>query len=158
MPSGFPFLEFRWKCRIGKVLTGDGPGKPKDSHIEPTEDERESVLARYGPPWTVPEQTSTPVGKPLNTSRPAFFPKTNLHGITLGWNVQGTAQDELFAAVEGTSFQTRIILDRMAEQGVRIKRVINAGRIPQKNNLLNQIYANVLGETGFSCRAKPWPV
>jgi L-ribulokinase len=69
----------------------------------------------------------------------------NLRGITLGWNLQSTAQDELFAAIEGTAFHTRIILDRMAEHGVSIKRVINAGGIPQKNNMLNQIYANVLG-------------
>jgi L-ribulokinase len=68
----------------------------------------------------------------------------NLRGITLGWNLQSTAQDELFAAIEGTAFHTRIILDRMAEHGVHIKRVINAGGIPQKNNVLNQIYANVL--------------
>ncbi|MGB9465775.1 MAG: ribulokinase [Candidatus Acidiferrum sp.] len=68
----------------------------------------------------------------------------NLRGITLGWNLQSTAQDELFAAIEGTAFHTRIILDRMAEHGVHIKRVINAGGIPQKNNVLNQVYANVL--------------
>src|SRR5271168_1909378 len=68
----------------------------------------------------------------------------NLRGITLGWNLQSTAQDELFATIEGTAFHTRIILDRMAEHGVNIQRVINAGGIPQKNNVLNQIYANVL--------------
>jgi L-ribulokinase len=33
----------------------------------------------------------------------------------------------------------------MEEHGVPIKRVINAGGIPQKNNVLNQVYANVLG-------------
>jgi L-ribulokinase len=69
----------------------------------------------------------------------------NLRGVTLGWNLQSTAQDELFAAIEGTALHTRIILDRMAEHGVDIKRVINAGGIPQKNNVLNQIYANVFG-------------
>lgn len=69
----------------------------------------------------------------------------NLRGITLGWNLQSTAQDELFAAVEGTAFHTRVILDRMSEHGVEIKRVINAGGIPQKNDVLNQVYANVLG-------------
>jgi L-ribulokinase len=42
----------------------------------------------------------------------------NLRGITLGWNLQSTAQDELFAAIEGTAFHTRVILDRMAEHGV----------------------------------------
>jgi len=69
----------------------------------------------------------------------------NLRGVTLGWNLQTTAQDELFAAIEGTAFHTRVILDRMAAHGVQIKRVINAGGIPQKNNVLNQVYANVLG-------------
>jgi L-ribulokinase len=69
----------------------------------------------------------------------------NLRGITLGWNLQSTAQDELFAAMEGTAFHTRVILDRMAEHGVHIKRVINAGGIPQKNDALNRVYANVLG-------------
>ncbi len=69
----------------------------------------------------------------------------NLRGITVGWNLQSTAQDELFAAIEGTAFHTRVILDRMAEHGVHIKRVINAGGIPQNNHILNQVYANVLG-------------
>jgi L-ribulokinase len=69
----------------------------------------------------------------------------NLRGVTLGWNLQTTAQDELFAAIEGTAFHTRVILDRMAEHGVSIQRVINAGGIPQKNYVLNQVYANVLG-------------
>jgi L-ribulokinase len=69
----------------------------------------------------------------------------NLRGVTLGWNLQSTAQDELFAAIEGTAFHTRVILDRMAQNGVEIKRVINAGGIPQKNDVLNQVYANVLG-------------
>ncbi len=68
----------------------------------------------------------------------------NLRGITLGWSLQSTAQDELFAAIEGTAFHTRVILDRMAQHGVPIKRVINAGGIPQKNKVLNQVYANVL--------------
>ncbi len=67
-----------------------------------------------------------------------------LGGITLGWNLLHTAQDELFAAIEGTAFHTRIILERMAEHGVAVDRVINAGGIPQQNAVLNQVYANVL--------------
>ena len=67
-----------------------------------------------------------------------------LGGVTLGWNLVHTAQDELFAAIEGTAFHTRIILERMAEHGVRIDRVINAGGVPQKNEVLNRVYANAL--------------
>lgn len=69
-----------------------------------------------------------------------------LGGVTLGWNLIHTAQDELFAAIEGTAFHTRIILERMAEGGVPVNRVINAGGIPQNNAVLNQVYANVLGK------------
>ena len=69
-----------------------------------------------------------------------------LGGITLGWNLIHTAQDELFAAIEGTAMHTRIILERMAEYGVSVERVINAGGIPQNNATLNQIYADVLGK------------
>jgi L-ribulokinase len=67
-----------------------------------------------------------------------------LGGITLGWHVLSTAADELFAAIEGTAFHTRVILERMQEYGVKIKRVINGGGIPKRNELLNQVYANVL--------------
>jgi L-ribulokinase len=69
----------------------------------------------------------------------------NLGGITFGWNLQHTAQDELFAAIEGTAFHTRVILDRMSEYGAPTLRVINGGGIPQNNSVLNQVYANVLG-------------
>jgi L-ribulokinase len=69
----------------------------------------------------------------------------NLGGMTLGWNLQSTAQDELFAAIEGTAFHTRVILDRMSDHGAPTKRVINGGGIPQNNPVLNQVYANVLG-------------
>ena len=69
----------------------------------------------------------------------------NLGGMTLGWNLLHTAQDELFAAIEGTAFHTRVILDRMAEYGAPTQRVINGGGIPQNNTVLNQVYANVLG-------------
>ena len=68
----------------------------------------------------------------------------NLRGITFGWNLQTTAQDELFAAIEGTALHTRVILDRMEQHGVTVRRVINAGGIPQKNDVLNQVYSNVL--------------
>jgi L-ribulokinase len=71
---------------------------------------------------------------------------SELGGVTLGWNLIHTAQDELFAAIEGTAFHTRIILERMAEYGVPVERVINAGGIPQNNKVLNQVYANVLGK------------
>ena len=69
-----------------------------------------------------------------------------LGGVTLGWNLTHTAQDELFAAIEGTAFHKRIIFERMAEHGVPLRRVINGGGIPQKNETLNRVYANVFNK------------
>ncbi|MEP7381871.1 MAG: ribulokinase [Gemmatimonadota bacterium] len=68
----------------------------------------------------------------------------NLGGVTLGWTLNSTAEDDLFAAIEGTAFSTRIIFDRMREHGVPATRVIHGGGIPQKSEVLNRVYANVL--------------
>jgi L-ribulokinase len=69
-----------------------------------------------------------------------------LGGVTLGWKLTHTAQDELFAAIEGTAFHTRVILERMEEYGVPVQRIINGGGIPLKNETLNRVYANVLNK------------
>lgn len=71
--------------------------------------------------------------------------RSDLGGMTLGWDLNHTAADELHAAIEGTAMHTRIVLDRIREGGIPIQRVINGGGIPQKNEVLNQIYADVLG-------------
>src|SRR5260370_24838673 len=59
-----------------------------------------------------------------------------LGGITLGWHLTHTPQDELFAAIEGTAFHTPVILERMEQHVGPIRRVINAGGIPQRNDVL----------------------
>ena len=69
-----------------------------------------------------------------------------LSGVTLGWRLTNTAQDELFAAIEGTAFHTRVILERMQEHGVPVNRIINGGGIPQKNETLNAVYASVMNK------------
>jgi L-ribulokinase len=69
-----------------------------------------------------------------------------LGGATIGWRLTSTAQDELFAAIEGTAMHTRVILERMEQHGVPVDRIIHGGGIPQRNPVLNQIYANVMGK------------
>jgi L-ribulokinase len=69
-----------------------------------------------------------------------------LGGVTLGWTLVSTAQDELFSGIEGTALHTRIILNRMAQHNVPVDRVINAGGVPQNNHVLNQVYADVLNK------------
>src|SRR3569832_438588 len=69
-----------------------------------------------------------------------------LSGVTLGWRRTTTAQDKQNTTKKGTAFHTRVILERMEEHGVPVRRIINGGGIPQKNAVLNQVYANVMGK------------
>jgi L-ribulokinase len=71
---------------------------------------------------------------------------SQLRGVTFGWRLHHTAEDELFAAIEGTAFHTRIILDRLRDYGIPADRVIHAGGIPLRNPTLNRVYANVFGK------------
>jgi len=70
--------------------------------------------------------------------------RSDLSGVTLGWDLNHEARDELHAAIEGMALHVRIIIDRMREGGLKPHRIVNAGGIPQKNDVLNQIYADVL--------------
>ena len=70
--------------------------------------------------------------------------RPDLGGITLGWDLGHEAEDELHAAIEGMAMHTRIIHDRMEQCGMKIRHVVNGGGIPQKNDVLNQVYADVL--------------
>jgi L-ribulokinase len=67
-----------------------------------------------------------------------------LSGVTFGWTLGHSAADEFFAAIEGTAFHTRLILERMAEYGVPVNRVVNAGGIPRRSPVLNRVYASAL--------------
>jgi len=67
-----------------------------------------------------------------------------LRGVCLGWQLNHTAADELFAAMEGTAMHTRLLLERMSRQGVQTRRMVHGGGIPRRNPVLNQVFANVL--------------
>jgi L-ribulokinase len=69
-----------------------------------------------------------------------------LRGITLGWRLHHTAEDEFFAAIEGTALHTRIVVEQLRKHGVPVERIVHGGGIPQRNDTLNRVYAGVLGK------------
>ncbi|MBU2961637.1 ribulokinase [Citreicella sp. C3M06] len=81
--------------------------------------------------------------------------RSDLGGVTFGWDLGHTAADELHAAIEGMAMHTRLIHERIAETGMTIAHVINGGGIPQKNDVLNQIYADVLGKPVLVPQSSP---
>lgn len=70
--------------------------------------------------------------------------RSDLGGVTLGWDLNHGPEDELHASIEGMAMHLRIVYDRMRDGGMNFERVINAGGIPARNAALNQIYADVL--------------
>lgn len=67
-----------------------------------------------------------------------------LTGLTLGQTLR-TSPGELYRSlIEATAFGARIIVERFEEYGVKITRVVNCGGIAARNELVMQIYADVL--------------
>ncbi|NPD14732.1 ribulokinase [Xinfangfangia sp. D13-10-4-6] len=81
--------------------------------------------------------------------------RSDLGAVTLGWDLNHRAADELFAAIEGMAMHVRIIIERIASGGAECGRIVNAGGIPQKNALLNQIYADVLNRDVYVPQTSP---
>jgi L-ribulokinase len=52
----------------------------------------------------------------------------------------------LTGGIDLYAFHIRIILERLQKYGVPIHRVINAGGIPQRSEILNRVYASVLNK------------
>ncbi len=70
-----------------------------------------------------------------------------LTGLILGQTLQTTRAEVYRAHIEATAFGARAIVERLREYGVPVARVVCAGGIAEKNGLLMQIYADVLGCT-----------
>ncbi len=68
-----------------------------------------------------------------------------LTGLLLGQTLHTTRAEIYRALIEATAFGARAIVERFREFGVETRRIICAGGIAEKNPLLMQIYADVLG-------------
>ncbi len=72
-----------------------------------------------------------------------------LTGLILGQDLYTTRADVYRALLEATAFGARAIIERIAEYGVPIERVVCSGGIAEKNPLLMQIYADVTGRAMY---------
>ncbi len=66
-----------------------------------------------------------------------------LSGLVLGLSLATTAPELYRAWIEATAFGARMILDRLAEHGVTVERIVTCGGVAEKSPLLMQIYADV---------------
>ena len=71
---------------------------------------------------------------------------TDLTGLIVGLNVATTPAEIYRALIEATAFGARTIIDAFEQAGVPIHTLVAAGGLPEKNALLTQIYADVIGK------------
>lgn len=68
----------------------------------------------------------------------------DLSGLILGLTLQTRPEEIYRALIESVAFGTKVIFDRFEECGATIKNVCAAGGIAQKDEMMMQIYADVL--------------
>ena len=70
-----------------------------------------------------------------------------LTGLLIGQTLH-TSQAEIYRAlIEATAFGARMIVERIAEYGVSVERIVCCGGIAEKNPFLMQTYADITGRT-----------
>ena len=70
-----------------------------------------------------------------------------LTGLLVGQTLYTTRAEIYRALIEATAFGARAIIERIREYGVPVHRIVCSGGIAEKNPLLMQIYADVIGCT-----------
>ena len=67
-----------------------------------------------------------------------------LTGMILGLDLQTKPEEIYRALIEATAYGTRVILEQYEQNGIEIKSICAAGGIAQKDEMMMQIYADVL--------------
>jgi L-ribulokinase len=71
----------------------------------------------------------------------------DLTGLLVGATLATRAPDIYRALIEATAYGTRIIIESFEDRGIPVNELVLAGGLPEKNQLLVQIYADVTGKT-----------
>jgi L-ribulokinase len=69
----------------------------------------------------------------------------DLTGMLLGATLATKAEDIYRALMEATAYGTRMIIDNFQENGVYVNEIVACGGLPDRSELLMQIYADVTG-------------
>ena len=69
----------------------------------------------------------------------------DLAGLVIGMSLATRPHEIYRALIEATAFGTRVIVDAFESAGVPVDRIVACGGLPDRNRLLMQIYADVLG-------------
>jgi L-ribulokinase len=80
----------------------------------------------------------------------------DLTGVLLGATLATKPEDMYRALIEATAFGTRVIVEAFDKNGVAVNELVACGGLPERNQLLMQIYSDVTGreiKVGASAQA-----
>jgi L-ribulokinase len=69
----------------------------------------------------------------------------DLTGLLIGATLLTRPEEIYRALIEATAYGTRVIIESLESNGVPVTEMVAAGGLPEKNHLLMQIYADVMG-------------
>ena len=69
----------------------------------------------------------------------------DLTGLLLGMTLQTRPEEIYRALIEATAYGTRVIIEAFEENDVPVHEIVATGGLPDRNQLLMQIYADVTG-------------
>ncbi len=92
-----------------------------------------------------------------NNGNRTILVDVRLTGLLLGQTLHTQPHEIYRALVEATAFGALAIIDRIEENGVSIKEIVNCGGLAVKNPLLMQIYADVTGRPMRVSRSEQTP-
>ncbi len=69
----------------------------------------------------------------------------DLSGVLMGCTLTTKPEEIYRALIEATAFNSRLIIDTFRENGIEVNEFYAVGGIPKKNQLLMQVYADVIG-------------
>ena len=76
-----------------------------------------------------------------------------LTGLLVGQTLRTTQAEIYRALIEATAFGARMIVERIAEYGVPVERIVCCGGIAEKDPFLMQVYADVTGREMLVARS-----
>ena len=80
-----------------------------------------------------------------NNGNRCILMDARLSGLLVGQTLLTSPAEIYRALIEATAFGARVIIEQMEKYGLEVKEIVCTGGISEKNDLLLQIYADVLG-------------
>jgi L-ribulokinase len=69
----------------------------------------------------------------------------DLTGVMLGATLATKPEEMYRALIEATAYGTRLIVENFRQYGIEINEIVATGGLPDKNQLLMQVYSDVVG-------------